>query len=449
MEQESLSFEALDQVREDYLKDEKNTVVRHALMNSGFSAVVGSYDDAKDQDFTFSVDLKTLPVSNQKHSGRCWIFSASNLLREHIAKELQIAGQFEISQNYISYFDKLEKYNFFLENVIDLILKGETHDSRRMEFLLRAGVGDGGQWDMYVDLVKKYGIVPKAAFPETSQSNETRFSSIVANSILRQFAAEAYHLHEKGETERKAFEALKKGAMEKIYVLLTDSFGVPPKTFDFEYRDVKGEYHIQKGMTPKSFFDAYVGSWIDEFVSVIHGPTKDKAYGQTYNVELVGNVIGAKPITHLNLPFERIEELIIAQLQAGEIVWFGSDVSYFGDRPNGVWDDKAFDYHTPFGTDLKFDKADMLDFYHSAMNHAMVITGVDLKDGKPVRWKIENSWGEDIAKKGYFVMTEGFFRSFVYQAAIERRFLSEEEKKDLEKKPVLLPPWDPFGTLAD
>lgn len=438
----------LAETRESYLKSEKDTILRHALGQTTFTSVVGSLDEASNTNFTFSVDVETLPVSNQKHSGRCWIFSASTVLREIIAKKANIKGQFEISQNYLSYFDKLEKFNYYMEGVKDLALKGEKHDGRKMQFLLQMGVGDGGQWDMYVDLVKKYGIVPKSAFPETAQSNETRWSTAVGNSALRQFAVEVYRAVSNGKKEAD-LEVIKEGYMKKIYTLLTDSFGVPPTKFDFEYVDKDGKYHIEKDMTPKSFAEKYVGDEIDEYVSLINAPTSDKEFYQTYNVELVGNVVGGKPITHLNLPMERLEELIIKQLEAGEIVWFGSDVSYYGDRAGGTWDDKSFDFVTPFGVDMKFDKAEMLDFYHSAMNHAMVITGVDLKDGKPVRWKIENSWGDDIGHKGYFVMTESFFKNFVYQAAIKSKYLNEKELEALKKTPVLLAPWDPFGTLAD
>lgn len=444
---EEIQKKELDEVKKEYLSSEKHAVLRHALSGSAFNSVVGSLDSAKETDFTFSIDLKTLPVSNQLHSGRCWIFSASTVLREIIAKKCNITSQFEISQNFISYYDKLEKFNFYMENVIDLALKGEKKDGRKMAFLLE-GVGDGGQWDMYADLVKKYGIVPKSAFSETAQSNETRMSTVLGNSALRQFAAEVYERIEKG-AKKDELEVLKDETMKKIYALLTDSFGVPPEKFDFEYVDADGKYHIEKDLTPHSFFEKYVGDEIDEFVSLINAPTADKKYYQTYNVDLVGNVVGGKPITHLNLPYDRLEELIVKQLEGGEIVWFGSDVSYFGKRTEGIWDDSALDYRTPFGIDLEFDKADMLDFHHSAMNHAMCITGVDLKEGKPVRWKIENSWGAENGKKGYYVMNEGFFRSFVYQAAVRKKYLGEKELEALKAEPVLLPPWDPFGTLAD
>ena len=442
----NLSLEQLQAQREDYLKDEKLAVVRHALSNTTFNNVFMSKDVGNDVDFTFSIEVPTLPVTNQMRSGRCWIFSASNVLREIIAKKCNIKGQFEISQNFIAYYDKLEKYNYHAEGIIELLLKGAPHDDRKVAFLL-AGVGDGGQWQMFVELVKKYGICPKANFVETAQSSETMGSSRLCNSALRKFAADAYHSYEKDKNIEKLYE-LKAEYNKKIFNILTSSFGVPPQKFDFEYVDKDDKYHIEKDLTPKAFFDKYIGEQIDEFVSIIHAPTKDKEYGKTYSIEYVGNVVGGKPVTHLNVEFDRIEELIINTLKEGEIVWFGSDVGKFGDRENGVWDDNSFDYVTPFGVNQVFDKADMLDFYQSAMGHAMCITGVDIKDSRPIRWKIENSWGNS-GKDGFYLMSDSFFRSFVYQVAIRKKYLSEQELKALEQKPELLPPWDPFGTLAE
>ena len=300
---------------------------------------------------------------------------------------------------------------------------------------------------MFVEIVKKYGICPKAAFIENAQSSETFGSSALCNSALRKFAADAFHSYEQYHDEAKLYE-LKEEYNQKIYNIFTSSFGIPPQKFDFEYVDKKGKYHIEKNLTPKSFFDKYIGEEIDEFVSVIHAPTRDKEYLKTYSIEYVGNVIGGKPVTHLNIEFDRIEELVIASLKKGEIVWFGSDVGKFGDREKGIWDDKSFDYVTPFGVDKVFDKADMLDFYQSAMGHAMCITGVDIKNGKPIRWKIENSWGSASGDAGFYLMSESFFRSFVYQVAIRKNYLNDVELKALEQEPILLPPWDPFGTLA-
>lgn len=447
MKSEQLDIRWLEKDREKYLKDEKNDILRHALSNNSFDTVFKSKDKAEDTQFVFSIDVETLPVTNQRRSGRCWIFSASNVLREIIAKKCNIKGQFEISQNYIAYFDKLEKFNYFAQSLIDLVEQGAKHDDRKVAFLL-GGVGDGGQWQMYVNLVKKYGIVPKSAMVETAQSSESFGSNSLMNSALREFASKAFRSYASNKDHDKLMK-LKEDFVDCIFNLLTSSYGIPPKTFDFEYIDKDGKYHIEAGLTPNEFFDKYIGDEIDEYVSTIHGPTEDKKYNQTYTIEYVNNVYGGAPVTHLNIPFDRMEKMIINQLKDGEIVWFGSDVSKFGDRELGIWDNNQYDYYIPTGMNKVFDKADMLDFYQAAMNHAMCITGVDIKRGKPVRWKIENSWGEAGGERGYYIMSEAFFKAFTFQAAIKKKYLSEEEQAALKKKPTLLPPWDPFGTLAD
>ncbi len=442
MHAKDISLSQIEKNKKEYLKSEKHAVARHALSKGDFVSFVSSGDEAQNHAFTFSLDLKTLPVTNQLHSGRCWIFSGCNVLREMVAKKAGIKDMFEISQNYISFYDKLEKINFTLESIISL--GKEKADDRKMMFVLTNGVGDGGQWTMFTDLIKKYGVCPKAAYAETAQSNDTAQSNRVINTALRHFAYEMQKAS--GEDE---IRALKESYMAKFYAFLCDIYGVPPTKFDFEYMDKNGTYHIEKDMTPQSFCAEYIGADIDEYVSVINAPTKDKSFNKTYQIELLGNVVGGDTVTHLNVSMGRLKEMIVSQLQAGDLVWFGSDVGKFGDRSGGIWDDKAFDYKTPFDLDFQFAKDGMLDYHDSAMNHAMVITGFDRIGEDIVRWKIENSWGEDRGQKGFYMMSDSFFDQFVYQAAIKKAFLNDDEKKALAEKPTVLPPWDPFGTLAD
>jgi bleomycin hydrolase len=439
---------ALDEARsaailKDYASDPKNPVVRHALSRNPLSSVI--YDSSSLQGVSneFSVELKTLPVANQKASGRCWIFAGLNVLREIVAKECGLS-KFELSQNYISLYDKIEKSNFALETI--LTLGGRDHDDRELAYILHDPVSDGGQWDMFVALVKKYGLLPQEAFPETYQSNNTMEGDRLVNAAIRGFAAEVAPLLKKGDLAKA--RAIKEETMEKIYDLFLNAFGVPPKSFDFEYTNDKG-YHIEKDLTPLSFFEKYVGDKIDDYQSIINSPTADKPFNRNYTIDYLGNVVEGKRINHLNLPMERIKELILAQLKDGEPVWFGSDVGFYRDRNGFAWDSHAFDYVSSFGIDIKFDKAAMLDYWHSAMNHAMVITGADVKEGEIVKWKIENSWGGDNGTAGYYVMSKDWFDTFVYQAVILKKYLTKEELAATEADPIHLHPWDPMGTLAD
>ena len=432
----------LKDFKTNYEKDTKNKVVKNALTKNPISEIVYDAKNEKDVINDFSIEVKTLPVCNQKQSGRCWIFAACNFLREKIAHELNVTN-FELSQNYIAFFDKLEKANYLLASIVDLI--ASEPDERVLMHVLVNGVGDGGQWDMFVNLVKKYGVVPKNVMNETYQSSGTRESDILINSLARQFAAKAKKLHKNGETDK--ILVLKKETMQLIYNLLVNCFGEAPVNFDFEYTDKEGKYHIEEGYTPKTFFDKYVKN-LDDYISIVNAPTESKPFYKTYTIDYLNNVIEGKRIVHLNLPMERFKELIISQLKDNEIVWFGSDVSNYRDRNTGLWDDLSFDYKSAFSFEIKFDKAEMLDFHESAMNHAMCLTGVNIKNRKINRWKVENSWGKEAGNQGYFIMSDSRFDSYVYQAVINKKYLNEKELKVLEGEPIVLAPWDPLGTLA-
>ena len=424
--------------------DEKNKILRHALSKNSLYQIVYSQDADPEMDFNFDINIKTLPAANQKASGRCWIFAATNVCREIIAEKCGM-NNFELSQSYLAFYDRLEKSNYLLESVIELIDK--DYDDRTLTFLLENGVGDGGQWDMFVNLVNKYGLCPKNVYPETSTSSGTRETAQVINFNIRKFASEAKSVYlEKGLA---AVRKLKDELLDRIFVLLSDAYGVVPTSFDFEYTDKDGVYHLEKGLTPFSFKEKYLGNQLDDFISLINAPTKDKPFGKTYTIAYLGNVVGGNIVRHLNVTMERMKELILAQLKDNRIVWFGSDVGFYGDRELGVWDDQKFDLETPFGLSLLMDKGESLDYHASQMNHAMCITGVSFKEGEPRKWKIENSWGRDRAKDGYYIMSNTWFDQFVYQAVVDKKYLNEAELKALEEAPIILKPWDPMGSLAD
>ena len=434
----------LEKELNNYKKDEKNTIIRHALVKNSLLTVASSQDEIKEMDFNFDINIKTLPAANQKASGRCWLFAATNVCREVIAKKLNLAN-FELSQSYLAFYDRLEKSNYLLEAVIELVDK--EYDDRTLAFLLQNGVGDGGQWDMFVSLANKYGLCPKNVYPETNTSSATRETAQLINFTIRKFASDAKALY-----QTKGLEAVRKEKEEvlnKIYFLLVNAYGLPPEKFDFEYTDKDGNYHLEKGFDALSFKERYLGDSLNDYVSLINAPTKDKAFGKTYTVKYLGNVVGGKQVTHLNVTMDRMKELILKQLRDDRIVWFGSDVGFYGDREEGVWDDTRFDLNTPFGLDLKMNKGESLDYHASQMNHAMCITGVSFKEGIPSKWKIENSWGKDRAKDGYYIMSKSWFDQFVYQAVVDKKYLNEEELKALQGEPVVLKPWDPMGSLAD
>ncbi len=392
----------------------------------------------------FSVDIPTLPVTNQQASGRCWLFAAANVLREKVAKDLNL-DNFELSQSYLAFWDKFERANYFLESVL------ETADlpanDRTVAHILTTGVHDGGQWDMFANIVEKYGIVPKSVYGETFQSSHTGSMNHVLNRNLKVNAVKLRKMVAEGASE-DAIQQAKAEMLGKIYGFLCSCYSEPPKTFDFEYVNKDKEYHADRGLTPKAFAEKYLGDMLSKIVSVVHAPTADKPFHQTFEVKLLGNVVGGKMVKHLNLNIDEFKAAIIAQLQAGKVVWFGSDVGKYGEREQGIWDDQCFNMELVTGLDLAISKADALDYWFSAMNHAMVITGVNLVDGKPTRWKIENSWGDKGGAKGYYMCSDSWFDEYVFQAAVEKEYLGG--LADLyDTEPTLLDPWDPMGTLAE
>ena len=392
----------------------------------------------------FSVEIPTMEVCNQERSGRCWLFAAANVLRERIAKEHNLE-KFELSQSYLAFWDKFERCNYFLESII--LTAGLPTDDRTVMHILATGVHDGGQWDMFCNIVRKYGVVPKDVYDETWQSSNTNQMNALLNRALKVSAAKLRGMIAAGASEDEV-QAEKNAALDAVYGFLASCYGEPPKSFDFEFVDKDGEYHAEKGFTPLSFAERYVGGLLENTVSVINAPTKDKPMHKTYTIRLLGNVAEGRPVKHLNLTMDEFKAAIIAQLQDGKVVWFGSDVSHFGERSKGLWDDGSFDFGLLSGLTLGMSKADALDYGLSAMNHAMVLTGVQLEDGKPTRWKIENSWGDKNGEKGYYVCSDSWFDGYVYQAAVEKEYLGDLAAL-AEQEPVVLEPWDPMGTLAD
>ncbi len=439
----SVSLSEISTLRSGYESDTKARVVRNALTKNDVGTISRVFEAEVAHPNIFSIENDKLPVTNQKASGRCWIFSSMNVLREKIAKKYNMKD-FELSQNYIAFYDKLEKANWFMEctlQELDSPLNSET-----MRFLLQCPVGDGGQWNMIQSLVKKYGICPKTAMPETYQSSHTGKMNQILNRRLRKFVVDSRAAHTAGGD----VQAVKEQALKEIYGLLASCFGLPPKEFTFEYYDANHKAHAEYHVTPLEFYEKYLGEDLDDYINCINGPTADKPFHEVFTVKYLGNVVDGNPISLLNLPMEELKEAIVKQLKDGELVWFGCDCGPDSDRETGLWDDQQYDYEGTFDMDLSMSKAEMLDLGQSAMNHAMVITGVNFdENGKPNRWKIENSWGDASANKGFFLCSDSWFDKYVYVAAVQKKYLSEEAKAALSKTPIELAPWDPFGTLAD
>lgn len=437
-QEEQKKFEA------SYAADPVCRAMTSALYKNAVNDLAFRPQGRQELQFAFSIDIPTMKVTNQKASGRCWIFAALNTLREIVGKKCNIE-QFELSQNYMAFWDKFEKANYFLESIISLA--DRPSDDRLLSFIEATGIADGGQWDMFVNLVEKYGVMPKAAMEETFQSSNTRQMNAVLNTKLRQTAARLRAAA--GEGSEK-LHAIRSEAMDEIYRILCMCFGEPPKTFDFEYVDKDRNYHIDRGLTAKEFYDKYVQTDLQkEFVSVVNSPTEDKPFYQMFTIDYLGNVAEGHRVEYLNIPMEELKALIIAQLKDGEIVWFGSDVGHSGERDLGIWSTGCFDYDGIFGMSFAMTKEERLNNRESAMSHAMCVTGVSLdEEGRPRKWKIENSWSDEHGEKGYYIMDDDWFDHFVYQAVVRKKYLTEKQLAGLATKPLHFYPWDPMGTLA-
>jgi len=268
------------------------------------------------------------------------------------------------------------------------------------------------------------------------------------NKLLRQDAQILREAIAAGADE-KAVQAKKEELLQEVFNFLAINLGLPPRTFDFAYRDKDNNFHSDKNITPQEFFKKYVGLNLSEYVSVINAPTADKPFGKSYTVEMLGNVVGSRDVRYINLDMERFKELAIAQMQAGETVWFGSDVGQISDRQKGIMATNVYDFETAMDINFTQDKAGRLDYSESLMTHAMVLTGVDLdENGKSLKWKVENSWGDKVGNKGYFVASDAWMDEFTYQIVVRKEFLTAEERAAYEAEPIVLAPWDPMGALA-
>ena len=441
----SLEQDFTDKLYAAYEANSKFAAMENAISHNGLLASLEKRSAAVENTPVFSLDLTKDKVSDQKASGRCWMFAALNTFRHKMIAGFQLED-FELSQAHTFFWDKYEKSNWFLEQVIATADQELT--SRKVKFLLDTPQQDGGQWDMVVALFEKYGVVPKSVYPESISSSNSRELNQILNKLLRQDAQILRELVSEGANSAE-LQAKKEELLQEVFNFLAMNLGLPPRQFDFSYRDKDNHFHSESGLTPLTFYQKYVDLKLDDYVSIINAPTADKPYGRSYTVEMLGNVVGSKPVRYLNVEMGRLKELAIAQMQAGETVWFGSDVAQSSNRKAGVMAEGMHDFTASMDIRLTQDKAGRLDYSESLMTHAMVLTGVDLdENGKAKKWKVENSWGEKVGNKGYFVASDAWMDEYTYQIVVRKEFLTAAELAAYEAEPLVLAPWDPMGALA-
>lgn len=440
----NVTEEFLNSCSRSFKQSNQKKLVMNAIIKNGIDAAAINNEHLTQNQPVFSCEIDTGKVTNQKNSGRCWMFAGLNVLRQRIIEKYNIKD-FELSQCYVMFWDKLEKCNYFLESIIGT--SEEEADSRVVMWILDNPIADGGQWDMFANIVEKYGVVPKCVMPETFHSSKSpRMNNILATK-LRKGAIILRKLHKDGKNADE-IRIEKEKIMSDIYRILCCFLGNPPKKIDFEYRDNDKKFYSFENLSPVDFYEKFIGINIRDYVSIINAPSNGKKFDTTYTVKYLGNVCGGVDIKYLNVDINTLKKLALKQLKDNEAVWFGCDVGKMSNSDAGVMDSDLYDYSTILNTDLSMTKGERLDYGESCLTHAMVLTGVDIKNDKAKRWKVENSWGEEKGNKGYFVMSDAWFDEYTYQIVINKKYLSDKLMKAYKKEPIVLEPWDPMGSLA-
>lgn len=442
-----ISNELLKKYENEYKSNDINKAVAGSIAKVGIQSASLNNEVVRKHNFVFSDVTKRGEITNQKQSGRCWMFASLNTARVDVMKKLNLET-FEFSQNYTLFWDKLEKSNYFLESILETL--DEETNSRIISHLLQAPVQDGGQWDMFSGLLEKYGSVPKYMMPETFHSSNTRMLDVVITRKLRKFAQILRTEYKENKTSIEKLRAIKEEQLQDVYNILVKCLGEVPTVFDYEYYDKDKVFHRIENLTPQKFFKEYVNWKLEDKISLINAPTDDKPYERAYTVKFLGTVKEAKPICYINVPIEELKSAAIKSIKDGNPVWFGCDVGKNLDREAGIMDLQMYNYRYTLGSEnWSFTKAQRLDYGESLLTHAMVFTGVDLdKDGKPIKWMVENSWGDTSGDKGIYSMSDDWFNEYNYQIMVDKKYISKKYLKALDKEIIKLEPWDPMGALA-
>ncbi len=430
-----ISEAMLERIRSGYAATPEQKAVKNALASNSIAALAVNSENLAMCDTHFSHRVTTRGITNQKSSGRCWLFTGLNVLRAKMIREYDLP-EFEFSQNYCSFYDLLEKSNLFLQAVIDT--RDAGLDDRKVDWLMKNPIGDGGQFTGVSNLIMKYGVVPKSAMPETYQSDNTSGMTSILKQKLREYALELRAMQPAKIQERKT------EMLTEIYRILVECLGVPPTEFEWTYYDKSGNEVTRRTYTPKSFYDEFIGEDLERnYVMIMNDPSRE--YGKVYEIEYDRHVYDGENWLYVNLPIERIKEIAIASIKDNTAMYFSCDVGKFMDRAKGTLDLKNFDYESLFATSFPMDKRERIQTFASGSSHAMTLIAVDLNEAEdPVKWMVENSWGASSGYQGCLIMTDEWFDEYMFRLVAERKYVPEDVLKMLDQKPTLLPAWDPM-----
>jgi bleomycin hydrolase len=440
----ALSPELLRGYREQFDARPANHLAQNAVTRVSVDDIALDHAIATGITPSFSDVLDDWAVTNQKRTGRCWMFAGLNLFRVGAMKAMNLKD-FEFSQSYTLFWDKVERANYFLEAIIETI--DRDVDDRTVATLLDRPIDDGGQWNMFVNIVKKHGVVPKAVMPETESSSATLQMNRILKTQLRQGALTLRNLHDSGASLTEV-RARKEQILETIYRIVSIHLGNPPDSFDWQWTDKDRVFHRDGEMTPQQFAEKYITLPIDEYVCLVHDPRPSSPIGRTFTVEYLGNVVGGKIVKYLNIDVDLMKKIARETIVSGEPVWFGCDVGKMMRRDLGIWDSNLFDFAGLYDAEFSLDKSERLTYHETLMTHAMLFTGVDVVDGHARRWRVENSWGAENGQKGFYTMNDSWFAEYTFEIAARKSSLPADLQQALDLDPIVLPAWDPMGALA-
>ncbi|MCR1914368.1 C1 family peptidase [Lactobacillus johnsonii] len=430
-----LTLDEIAKFQQDYQQNKQNKIAELAVVNNGVQKASFNGEGIRDLNRTFSIEIPTDNVTDQKQSGRCWLFAALNVLRHKFAKQYHTKN-FTFSQSYLFFWDRIERANIFFNHILETADK--PVDDRTVHFYLQAPDTDGGQWHMAISLIRKYGLVPTYAQDESFTANNTAAFNQALNMKLREDGLVLRKLAQAGKNDE--IEQKRQEYLSEIYRMAVIAFGQPVQKFDLEFKDDDGNYKLDQNITPLDFFHNYFEDDLDDYVVLFNSP--DHEYDKLYAFPFEDNVEGGSPVRFLNTKIENLKEAAIKQLKDGETIWFGCDVGKQSDRQKGILAADLYETDTIFGIETKLNKKERLQTGASGSTHAMTFVGVDVVDGKPRQWKVENSWGTKVGDKGYFVMDDKWFDEYLFKVVVKKQYLPEKLVKIAESEATPVPCWD-------
>lgn len=434
-----IDSDMLTRLKASYTLDASTKAIRNALHTNDIDRLAVNADNRNNFDDNFSLKVPSKGITDQESSGRCWLFTGLNVLRAQMMAQNDME-KIELSQNYNFFFDQLEKSNLFLQGIIDTASK--PMDDQFVSWLFQHPLSDGGQYTGLSDNILKYGVVPKSVMEETQSSASTSKMNRIISLKLREDGLELRKMAQNRATSGQ-LASRKEEMLETIYRILALTLGEPPTQFTWTHKDSKGNIVSVKEYTPVSFYQEFLGNDLkNDYVMLMNDPSRE--YYRLYQIDFDRHTYDGQNWTYVNLPVEEIKEMAIKSIKDSTMMYFSCDVGKYYDRQRGLLDIDNFDYESLFGTKFGMDKADRIRTFASASSHAMTLMAVDLdKDGKPIKWMVENSWGPG-ANDGHLIMTDRWFDEYMFRLVVNKKYLNDNIAEILKQKPVTLPAWDPM-----